>query len=179
MQSEKFVKDHQGRLGDISIYGQESNPTTWKLAKMNLAIRGIDNNLGPEHADSFHRDLHKDLEGRLHICQSAFNSDWGGERLREDARWKFGALPVGNATAWVQHFIYHLAPWRSRICPGQWLHVLQPVWRGRDPQEHHRGRPGGLHGALPGQLFCSTQIPACLWFLGQGQEERQVQGPQG
>jgi len=112
VQSEKFVEAHGGRIGDISIYGQESNHTTWRLAKMNLAIRGIDGNLGKEHADSFHRDLHPDLKADYVLANPPFNdSDWSGERLKDDKRWKFGIPPAGNANfAWVQHFIYHLAP---------------------------------------------------------------------
>ena len=97
---------------DISIFGQESNPTTWRLARMNLAIRSIEGNLGLEPADSFHRDLHKDLTADCILANPPFNmSDWGGDRLREDDRWKFGGPPAGNANyAWVQHFIYQLAP---------------------------------------------------------------------
>jgi type I restriction enzyme M protein len=112
VQSEKFVEAHGGRVGDISVYGQESNPTTWKLAMMNLAIRGIEANLGAEHADSFHRNLHKDLKADYILANPPFNmSDWGGDRLREDSRWKYGVPPAGNANyAWVQHFIHHLAP---------------------------------------------------------------------
>jgi len=112
VQSEKFVEARGGRIDDIAIYGQESNPTTWKLAKMNLAIRGIESNLGPEHADSFHHDLHPDLKADFVLANPPFNSsDWGGERLKEDARWKYGIPPAGNANfAWVQHFIFHLAP---------------------------------------------------------------------
>ena len=110
--SEKFVKEHEGRLGDIAIYGQESNNTTWKLAKMNLAIRGIDANLGGHHADSFHSDQHRDLKSDFILANPPFNmSDWGGDRLRDDARWKYGIPPVNNANyAWVEHFIYHLSP---------------------------------------------------------------------
>ena len=112
VQSDKFVEAHGGRRGDISIYGQESNPTTWKLAKMNLAIRGITSDLGKENADSFQRDLHPDLKADFILANPPFNmSDWGGENLREDRRWKYGIPPVGNANfAWVQHFIHHLAP---------------------------------------------------------------------
>ncbi|MFA7303247.1 MAG: class I SAM-dependent DNA methyltransferase, partial [Methanoregula sp.] len=112
VQSEKFVEAQGGRIGDISIYGQESNPTTWKLAKMNLAIRGIEGNLGAENGDSFHRDLHPDLKADFILANPPFNmKDWGGERLREDIRWKFGIPPNGNANfGWVQHFIHHLAP---------------------------------------------------------------------
>jgi type I restriction enzyme M protein len=112
VQSEKFVEAHGGRVGDISIYGQESNHTTWRLAKMNLAIRGIDGNLGAEQADTFHRDLHPDLKADYVLANPPFNdSDWRGELLRDDKRWQYGAPPAGNANyAWVQHFIHHLAP---------------------------------------------------------------------
>ena len=112
VQSERFVERHGGRLGDISVYGQESNPTTWRLCEMNLAIRGIEANLGPSHADSFRNDLHPDLKADFILANPPFNvSDWKGELLREDARWRYGVPPVGNANfAWVQHFIHHLAP---------------------------------------------------------------------
>ena len=140
VQSEKFVKIHGGHIGDIAIYGQESNPTTWKLAKMNLAIRGIDNNLGPEHADSFHRDLHKDLRADLHPGQSALQL----QRLGRGAPAGGCALEIRHAAGGQRQLrlgaALHLsscAYGHSRIRPGQWLHVLQPVRRGRDPQEHH------------------------------------------
>ncbi len=112
VQSEKFVEEHGGRIGDVSVFGQESNETTWRLAKMNLAIRGIEANLGSEHADSFHRDQHKDLKADYILANPPFNdSDWGGDQLRDDVRWNFGTPPIGNANfAWVQHFIYHLVP---------------------------------------------------------------------
>src|SRR5438270_1254673 len=112
VQSERFVEEHGGRLGDIAIYGQESNYTTWRLAKMNLAIRGIDANLGPRNADSFRQDLHPDLKADFILANPPFNmSDWGGENLRQDVRWKFGMPPVNNANyAWIQHFIHHLSP---------------------------------------------------------------------
>jgi type I restriction enzyme M protein len=112
VQSERFVEEHGGRLGDIAIYGQESNATTWRLSMMNLAIRGLDANLGGQHADSFHNDLHKDLRADFILANPPFNmSDWGGERLREDARWKYGIPPVNNANyAWIQHFVHHLSP---------------------------------------------------------------------
>ena len=112
VQSEKFVQAHGGTLTDLSIYGQESNPTTWRLCQMNLAIRGIECNLGPHHADTFHADQHKDLRADYILANPPFNvSDWGGDRLREDSRWKHGTPPVGNANvAWVQHMISKLAP---------------------------------------------------------------------
>jgi type I restriction enzyme M protein len=112
VQSEEFILAHGGRIGDLSIFGQESNPTTWKLAKMNLALRGIEANLGPHHADTFHDDLHRDLRADFILANPPFNmSDWGGERLRDDVRWKYGVPPVGNANfAWVEHMVHHLAP---------------------------------------------------------------------
>lgn len=182
VQSEKFVQAHGGHIGDISIYGQESNPTTWKLAKMNLAIRGIDNNLGPEHADSFHRDLHKDLRADYILANPPFNSsDWGGERLREDARWKFGVPPVGNANfAWVQHFIYHLAP----------VGIAGFVLANGSMSSNQSGE-GDIRKniietdlvdcmvALPGQLFYSTQIPACLWFLARDRKNGRFRDRRG
>jgi len=170
VQSDKFVEAHGGRTGDISIYGQESNSTTWKLAKMNLAIRGIDGNLGPEHADSFHRDLHKDLRADFILANPPFNSsDWGGERLREDVRWKFGVPPVSNANfAWVQHFIYHLAP------AGIAGFVLANGSMSSNQSGEGEIRRAIIEAdlvdcmvALPGQLFYSTPIPACLWFLAR------------
>jgi type I restriction enzyme M protein len=110
VQSEKFIEAHSGRIGDISIYGQESNYTTWRLAKMNLAIRGIDAQIA--HGDSFHNDQHPDLKADYVLANPPFNdSDWRGDLLRNDKRWVFGAPPAGNANfAWVQHFIHHLAP---------------------------------------------------------------------
>jgi len=182
VQSEKFVKDHQGHLGDISIFGQESNPTTWKLAKMNLAIRGIDNNLGPEHADSFHRDLHKDLRADFILANPPFNSsDWGGERLREDVRWKYGIPPASNANlAWVQHFIYHLAP--SGIAG----FVLANGSMSSNQSGEGEIRKNIIEAdlvdcmvALPGQLFYSTQIPACLWFLARDRKNGKFRDRRG
>jgi type I restriction enzyme M protein len=170
VQSEKFVEAHGGRIGDISIYGQESNHTTWRLAKMNLAIRGIEANLGSENADNFHRDLHKDLKVDYILANPPFNSsDWGGERLREDIRWRFGAPSVGIANfAWVQHFIHHLAP------NGIAGFVLANGSMSSNTSGEGEIRKAIIEAdmvdcmvALPGQLFYSTQIPACLWFLAR------------
>ena len=168
VQSEAFVEAHGGRLGDISVYGQESNPTTWRLAKMNLAIRRIESNLGPEPADSFQRDLHKDLRADYILANPPFNiSDWGGERLRDDARWVYGTPPVGNANyAWVQHFVHHLAP------GGLAGFVLANGSMSSNQSGEGEIRKALVQAdmvdcmvALPGQLFYSTQIPVCLWFL--------------
>ena len=136
---------------DISIYGQESNYNTWRLCKMNLAIRGIEGQIA--QGDSFHDDRFPDLHADYILDNPPFNvSDWGGERLREDKRWRYGVPPAGNANfAWVAaHLPSPLALRRGRLCARQRLYVLQPVGRGRNPQGHHRGRPGGLHGGVAG-----------------------------
>jgi len=170
VQSEEFIRQHGGRLGDISVYGQESNPTTWRLAKMNLAIRGIEANLGPYHADSFHDDLHKDLKADFILANPPFNmSYWGGERLREDLRWKYGVPPVGNANfAWIQHFIHHLSP------TGIAGFVLANGSMSSNQSSEGEIRRNIIEAdlvdcmiALPPQLFYGSQIPACLWFLAR------------
>jgi type I restriction enzyme M protein len=188
VQSEKFVEAHGGRVGDISIFGQESNPTTWKLAKMNLAIRGIEANFGPEHADSFHRNLHKDLKADYILANPPFNmSDWGGDRLREDGRWKYGVPPTGNANyAWVQHFIHHLAP------NGIAGFVLANGSMSSNTSGEGEIRKNIIEAdivdcmvAMPGQLFYSTQIPVCLWFIsrnkrnGKGQDGKPLRDRSG
>lgn len=170
VQSEKFVEQHGGRLGDISVYGQESNFTTWRLCKMNLAIRGIEGNIGPKNADTFHSNLHKDLKADYIIANPPFNiSDWGGERLRDDMRWKCGAPPAGNANfAWVQHMVHHLAP---RGLAGFVLaNGSMSSTAGGEGEIRQRLIEDDLVDcmvALPGQLFYSTQIPVCLWFLAK------------
>ena len=170
VQSEKFVEHHGGRIGDISIYGQESNSTTWRLAKMNLAIRGIDADLGTEWADSFHRDMHKDLKVDYVLANPPFNdSDWGGQRLREDVRWKWGVPPASNANfAWVQNFVHHLAPM------GVAGFVLANGSMSSNQSGEGNIRKNMIEAdlvdcmvALPGQLFYSTQIPVCLWFISR------------
>jgi len=182
VQSEKFVEAHGGKIGDISIYGQESNPTTWKLAEMNLAIRGIEGNLGPEHADSFHRDLHPDLKADFILANPPFNmSDWGGERLKEDARWKYGLPPAGNANfAWVQHFIYHLAP------TGIAGFVLANGSMSSNQSGEGEIRKNIIEAdlvdcmiAMPGQLFYSTQIPVCLWFVTRDKKNHRFRNRRG
>ncbi len=180
VQSEKFVEAHGGRIGDISIYGQESNHTTWRLAKMNLAIRGIDGNLGKEHADTFHRDLHPDLKADYVLANPPFNmSDWGGERLKDDKRWKYGTPPAGNANyAWVQHFIHHLAP------TGQAGFVLANGSMSSNQSGEGEIRKAIIEAdlvdcmvALPGQLFYSTQIPVCLWFIARDKSGKSSPSP--
>ncbi len=173
VQSEKFVEAHGGRIGDISVYGQESNPTTWRLAKMNLAIRGIDVNLGPEHANSFHRDLHKDLKADFVIANPPFNdSDWGGDRIRDDVRWKYGAPPTGNANfAWVEHFIHHLAPnGIAGLVLANGSMSSQQSGEGEIRKRIIEDDLVDCMVALPGQLFYSTQIPVCLWFIARSKK---------
>ena len=170
VQSETFVEAHGGQRDDIVIYGQESNPTTRQLALMNLAIRGIEGNLGQEHADSFHRDLHPDLKADYILANPPFNdSDWNGDLLRQDRRWDYGVPPVGNANfAWVQHFIYHLAP------NGTAGFVLANGSMSSNTATEGKIRKSIIEAdlvdcmvALPGQLFYSTQIPVCLWFIAR------------
>ncbi|HMP70848.1 MAG TPA: class I SAM-dependent DNA methyltransferase [Pirellulaceae bacterium] len=182
VQSEKFVEAHGGKIGDISIYGQESNHTTWRLAKMNLAIRGIDSNLGKEHADSFYRDLHPDLKADYVIANPPFNdSDWRGELLKDDKRWQYGMPPAGNANfAWVQHFIYHLAP------TGLAGFVLANGSMSSNQSGEGEIRKNIIEAdlvdcmvALPGQLFYSTQIPVCLWFLARDKKNGRFKDRRG
>lgn len=168
VQSEKFVLEHGGRIGDISIYGQESNATTRRLAVMNLAIRGIEADFGLEQADSFRRDLHPDLRADYVLANPPFNdSDWF--RKDDDVRWQFGVPPKGNANfAWVQHFIHHLAP------QGMAGFVLANGSMSSNQSGEGDIRRALIEAdlvdcmvALPGQLFYSTQIPVCLWFLAK------------
>src|SRR5271165_3259211 len=166
--SEKFIEAHSGRIGDISIYGRESNYTTWRLAKMNLAIRGIDAQIA--HGDTFHDDKNPDLKADYILANPPFNdSDWRGELLKDDKRWVYGVPPASNANfAWVQHFIYHLAP------TGLAGFVLANGSMSSQSSGEGDIRKAIIEAdlvdcmvALPGQLFYSTQIPVCLWFLAR------------
>lgn len=171
VQSEKFVKEHQGRINDISIYGQESNQTTWRLCKMNLAIRGIDaSQVKWNNEGSFMNDAHQDLKADYIIANPPFNSsDWSGEQLRNDGRWQYGIPPAGNANfAWIQHFIYHLSP------SGQAGFVLaKGALTSKTSGEGDIRRTLVEKGMidcivnLPAKLFLNTQIPAALWFLSR------------
>jgi type I restriction enzyme M protein len=171
VQSEEFVTEHQGKINDISIYGQESNQTTWRLAKMNLAIRGIDSSqVKWNNEGSFLNDAHKDLKADYIIANPPFNvSDWSGDLLRTDGRWKYGTPPTGNANyAWIQHFMYHLAP------SGQAGFVLA-----KGALTSKSGGEGDIRKELveadlidcivnlPAKLFLNTQIPASLWFMSR------------
>jgi type I restriction enzyme M protein len=179
VQSEEFIRAHGGRLTDISVFGQESNPTTWKLAQMNLAIRGIEANLGPENADTFTRDVHPDLKANFILANPPFNlKDWAGERLRDDPRWAYGKPPNGNANfAWVQHMVHHLAP------TGIAGFVLSNGSMSSTQSGEGEIRKALVEAdlvdcmvALPGQLFYGTAIPACLWFLARDRSGKPTSG---
>jgi type I restriction enzyme M protein len=189
VQSVEFVKAHATANGnggkakaDVSVFGQESNHTTWRLAKMNLAIRQIENNLGKEQADSFHRDLHPDLKADYVLANPPFNdSDWRGELLKDDKRWKYGIPPAGNANfAWVQHFIFHLAP------TGLAGFVLANGSMSSNQSGEGEVRKNIIKAdlvdcmvALPGQLFYSTQIPVCLWFIAREKKNGRFRNRRG
>src|SRR5574343_722109 len=175
VQSEKFIEAHGGKLGDVSIYGQESNPTTWRLAAMNLAIRGIDFNLGKQPGDTFTRNQHPDLRADYILANPPFNiSDWWHGSLEGDPRWTYGTPPVGNANyAWLQHMLHHLKPTGRAgivLANGSMSSsqnnegVIRAAMVDADVVE--------VMVALPGQLFFNTQIPACLWFLAKSKKRK-------
>jgi len=180
VQSEHFIEEHGGRKGDISIFGQELNWTTWRLCEMNLAIRGIEANL--QQGDTFHADRLPDLKADYVLANPPFNvSDWGGEQLRDDVRWQFGVPPAGNANfAWVQHFIHHLAP-----------HGIAGFVLANGSMSSNQSGEGEIRKAiieadlvdcmvaLPGQLFYSTQIPVCLWFLARDKSNSRFRDRRG
>ncbi|MFM0134316.1 type I restriction-modification system subunit M [Paraburkholderia sediminicola] len=173
VQSESFVEAHGGNKADISIFGQESNPTTWRLAHMNLAIRSIEANLGLQPADTFLRDLHPDLKADYILANPPFNvSDWSGKLLQDDVRWRYGTPPLGNANyAWIQHFIHHIAP------PNGHGGGVAGFVMANGSLSSNTGGEGEIRQriveadlvdcivALPGQLFFTTGIPVCLWFV--------------
>ncbi len=170
VQSEKFVENHGGRIGDIAVYGQESNHTTWRLCMMNLAVRGIDADIRWNSDGSFHRDELPDLRADVVLANPPFNvSDWGGNRLREDARWKYGIPPAGNANfAWLQHILHHLAPAGTAgvVLANGSMSSMQSG-EGEVRQAMVEGDVIDCMIAMPGQLFYSTQIPVCLWLLAK------------
>ena len=170
VQSERFVEEHGGRIGDIAIYGQESNPTTWRLAQMNLAVRGIDADIRWNNQGSFLKDELQDLKADFILANPPFNfSDWGGDRLREDARWKFGVPPKGNANyAWLQHMHHHLAPnGTAGVVLANGSMSSAQSGEGAIRRAMVEADIVDCMVALPGQLFYSTQIPACLWILAR------------
>lgn len=182
VQSDKFVQEHQGKIGDLSVYGEESNPTTWKLAKMNLAIRGIDNNLGSHQGDTFTNDLHKGERFDFILANPPFNvKNWNGDKLREDARWKYGVPPVGNANyAWIEHIISKLAP------DGKAGFVLANGALSTSNKEEFAIRKALLEDdkidaivALPDKMFYSTGIPVSLWFIDMNKESTDERSRKG
>jgi len=175
VQSEKFVQEHQGKINDISIFGQESNHTTWRLCKMNLAIRGIDSSQVKWNREgSFLNDAHKDLKFDFVIANPPFNdSDWSGNLLREDGRWKYGIPPEGNANyAWIQHFIYHLSPkGKAGFVLAKGSLTSKTAGEGEIRQALVEANLIECIVNLPAKLFLNTQIPACLWFLSRSKKD--------
>ncbi len=175
VQSARFIENHQGNINNISVYGQDSNPTTWKMAQMNLAIRGIEADLGQFNADTFFNDCHKTLKADFVMANPPFNlSDWGADRLAEDPRWKYGVPPAGNANfAWLQHMIYHLAP-KGKI--GMVLAngslSSQSGGEGDIRQRIIKDDLVSCIIAMPTQLFYTTQIPVSLWFLDRDKKQK-------
>ena len=179
VQSERFIEEHGGTIGDIMVFGQESNPTTWRLAAMNMAIRGIDFDFGKEPADTFTRDQHPDLRADFVMANPPFNiKEWWDGKLEGDARWKYGTPPQGNANfAWVQHMLHHLAP------NGSMALLLANGSMSSNSSGEGDIRRALIEAdlvecmvALPGQLFTNTQIPACIWFLTKNKAKRSRPG---
>ena len=175
VQSQRFVEEHQGRKDDIHIYGQEYTATTWRLCKMNLAIRGIDGNIGDRDADTFTNDLHKTLRADYVLANPPFNvSDWGGNRLVDDARWKFGIPPVGNANyAWISHMISKLSP--SGIAGFVMANGSMSTNTSSEVEIRKNIIEAGLVDCivtLPTSLFYTVGIPVCLWFISKKKENR-------
>ena len=175
VQTERFITAHQGNINNVSIYGQEFNPTTWKLAAMNMAIRGIDYDFGKHNADSFTQPQHIDKKMDFIMANPPFNiSDWWSESLADDPRWAYGTPPKGNANfAWLQHMIYHLSP------NGKMALLLANGSMSSQTNNEGEIRKAIINAdlvecmvALPGQLFTNTQIPACIWFLNRNKKRK-------
>ncbi len=180
VQSEEFIAAHGGKIDDLSIYGQESNYTTWRLAKMNLAIRGIDGNI--KHGDTFLNDQHPDLKADYILANPPFNiSEWGGERLRDDKRWVYGAPPAGNANyAWIQHMVHKLSPTGiAGFVLANGSMSSNQSGEGEIRQKIVETDLVDCMVAMPGQLFYSTQIPACLWFLARDKRNHKFRDRRG
>lgn len=175
VQSAKFIENHSGNINDISVYGQDSNPTTWKLAQMNLAIRGIDANLGQYNADTFFNDCHPTLRADFIMANPPFNlSDWGADKLQDDVRWKYGIPPASNANfAWLQHMIYHLAPnGRIGMVLANGSLSSQSGGEGEIRKNIINADLVDCIVAMPAQLFYTTQIPVSLWFVSRNKEQK-------
>lgn len=174
VQSAKFIENHSGNINDISVYGQDSNPTTWKMAQMNLAIRGIDADLGKYNADTFFNDCHPTLRADYIMANPPFNlSDWGAEKLQDDVRWKYGIPPASNANfAWLQHMIHHLAPnGRIGMVLANGSLSSQSGGEGEIRKNIINAELVDCIVAMPTQLFYTTQIPASLWFLSKTKKQ--------
>lgn len=175
VQSAKFVKNHRGNINDISVYGQDSNPTTWKMAQMNLAIRGIDADLGKFSADTFFNDCHPTLRADYIMANPPFNlSDWGADKLADDVRWQYGMPPAGNANfAWLQHMIHHLAPnGRLGMVLANGSLSSQSGGEGEIRKNIINADLVECIVAMPSQLFYTTQIPVSLWFLAKNKKQK-------
>jgi len=180
VQSLKFIEAHNGRRDAVTVYGQESNRTTWRMARMNMAIRGIEAKLGTKHADSFHDNQHPDLKADFVLANPPFNiKEWGGERLVDDVRWRYGTPPTGNANfGWVQHMVHHLAPsGTAGIVLANGSMSSMTSGEGDIRRRLVEADLVDCMVALPGQLFYATGIPVCLWFLarnkaGSGHRDR-------
>ena len=175
VQSAKFVENHQGNIQNISVYGQDSNPTTWKMAQMNLAIRGIEANLGNYNADTFFNDCHPTLKADFVMANPPFNlSDWGADRLKDDVRWKYGVPPSGNANfAWLQHMIHHLAPnGKIGMVLANGSLSSQSGGEGEIRKNIINDDLVSCIVAMPTQLFYTTQIPVSLWFLSRNKKQK-------
>ena len=175
VQSENFIKAHSDNRGNISVYGQESNADTWKMAKINMAIRGIDADLGPYHADTFFHDLHPTLKADFIMANPPFNlSNWGQDKLQDDVRWKYGIPPAGNANyAWIQHMIHHLAP-NGKIGLVLANGALSTQSGGEGEIRKKMVEDDLVEGivALPTQLFYSVTIPVTLWFISKNKKQK-------
>ena len=177
VQSERFVEEHEGRIDDISIYGQESNPTTWRLAAMNIVIRGFYANLGSKPADTFTNDQFPHVKFDYIMANPPFNvSDWGGNGLKGDVRWRFGTPPEGNANyAWLQHILWKLRPGGSAgVVLANGSMNSNAGGEGEIRQRMIEGDVVEAMVALPSQLFANTPIPACLWFMTNDKKARLV-----
>jgi len=182
VQAERFLTAHGGRIGELAIYGQESNYVTWRLCKMNLAVRGIDADIRWNNEGSFHKDELPDLRADFILANPPFNiSDWGGDRLREDARWIHGAPPAGNANfAWLQHILHHLGPnGTAGVVLANGSMSSSQSGEGDIRTAMVKADVVDCMIALPGQLFYSTQIPACLWFLAKNKRNGRFRDRRG
>jgi len=174
VQSAKFIEAHQGNIQNISVYGQESNPTTWKMCMMNLAIRGIEANLGQYNADSFTNDQHKNLKADFVLANPPFNMDWPQAQVKDDVRWKYGLPPAANANyAWMQHMIHHLAPnGKLGLILANGSLSSQASGEGDIRQKILEDDLVEAIVAMPSQLFYTTQIPVCLWFISRNKKRK-------